>query len=1016
MKKIKKVFKKTFHILWLLTELFFACVIVVAGLTFYILHTSPQDGRFLMPEIEKQVLPKDSGYHIQSDSVIISSDWQKPGLIQIDIENLKILRPDGAVEVALPKALISYDFWHLITLNYMPSMILLKEPYVHLVLTDKGVNLQTAKDDRGQAIDLNWIRRLVRHFLSFRRIDIVNADFSIQDVPHNRTFHFLDGTISFHRWFHFLEKIHFDTSLKSEGIDTRFILEADLNRWNKTLSFQAGIPSINLSTLGYLLSPVKDADFDTQISLKGILNVSPKIAFVPDMVQKINFNVQSLSNGTLNLPEPLTNVYPVKSLNINGVVGQGCRNVKIASSSATLSYGTQATLNVDVKGVADFLKTNDIAHIQTTLKSTVTNVPTAKIGAVWPRGVGTSSHDWVAEHLSKGFAETADFTLYFKGDELTDLYGDILVKGMTVDYLPPMPKIDDVSGHVYLYPDKVHIVTDRGHAGHLQLLSADLWLTDVDIDPSWANIKLKIEGPADEALKLLDSPPLEFVKPYGIDPKKVSGNAQIETELNFRLDTDIEPKDVKASVQAILKNITLSLNTPPLQFTKGDLTLTVQDNVLNVEGKAELFKVPLHLKWTEHFFPTNGIRSVYDISASISSDDLLTDYPDIENWIKGKIGMHLQATQQAQTDLLSGQLLLDATDAYLYSHLLNVVKKEDVPLSVNLAFQNVSSKQGLVQMDVYGQSEGKDILLKGDAVWAKELTVNLEKVQMGQNDFSFYWQNSPLKNALTIKGKSMDLSGIFHLPESFHWDIQTDEKIRSILLDVHLNQLILNEQKPIHNLIISGQRDLQLWHSFHAQADLSSPFILIYDNRKKQFQGGYSDFGDFMDYVGLSKRFDGGAMSLVADQKDNGDLLGDLQVSKIQFKEPGFLMQALTILGIVDAFLGKDMVFDEMKIPFILTPIGDIQLDEAYAAGTSLGITFTGDIQDGKLNLSGAVVPAYGINSLPGKIPLIGYLFRNSTGGGLINVPYSVKGSLFVPETTFHPLGTITPGVLGKLF
>ena len=103
MKFFKKISKRTLKLILHLTELVVAFVGVIGGLILYQLHTSPMDGRFLLPELEKYVLPADSGYHIQAESVIVSSDWHKPGLIQIDIENMQILRPDDTPAVSLPK-------------------------------------------------------------------------------------------------------------------------------------------------------------------------------------------------------------------------------------------------------------------------------------------------------------------------------------------------------------------------------------------------------------------------------------------------------------------------------------------------------------------------------------------------------------------------------------------------------------------------------------------------------------------------------------------------------------------------------------------------------------------------------------------------------------------------------------------------------------------------------------------------------------------------------------------------
>ncbi len=1019
MKRLKKISKRTLKLVLHLTELVLAFVGVIGGLILYQLHISPMDGRFLLPELEKYVLPADSNYRIHADSVIVSSDWHKPGLIQIDIENMQILRPDDTAAVSLPKALFVYDFWDIVTLDYVPSMLRLKQPIINMIVSEEGIKTDSNSDKKTTPLDLKKVRKLIRRFLAFRRVDILDAQLSIQDLSQNKTLTFSDADLIFHRRFHFMEKVRLNSNLKTQNIDTKIMVEADINRLTKTLEFQAGVPKMDLSSLGHILPILKDVKFPTQISVKGELDIAKNISFVPDMVQKIQFNIHSLEKGTLNLPDPLTNIYPIKSLNINGAIGQGLKNIKIASSDIFLDYGTHATLDVVTTGLSEFLSAGDLSYLRTTLKSTVSNVPTEKIPSVWPKGVGTSSHEWVAESLSKGVIETADFRLDFKGDELVDLYGDILAKGVTVDYLSPMPKVDDVNARIYLYPDKVHILTETGKVGDLKLLKGDILLTDVDIDPSWAKIKLNIEGPVAQALKLLDSPPLEFPKDFGIVSEKASGTAQIETDLFFRLDTDIEPKDVQVLAQATLKNAGLVLLDEKLKFSNGNMNISVKDNILDLQGKAELFKIPIYLKWQEHFFPTNSVSSYYDISANISSQNLSQIYPNTTKWMDGDLSIHLTATQQQTTHKFSGQLLVDATDAWLHSFLLNATKEKSLPISMDLRFLNVSSDSGEIQMDILGKGDKnltKNVFMKANVSWDKEFVINIENVKMAQNDFSALLKKSDKALAVQLKGKSLDLSDFSKMPTILQQSKSDSDVIFDMMADIHLDKVILNPKKPIQNFVVSAKRQSNLWQEFHAQADLKDPFILIYDTNQKQFQGSYADFGVLMDYLGLSDRFDGGMMSLRADQKDDGNLSANLSISKIQFKDPGFLIQALTILGIVDAFMGKDIIFDKMEVPFVIKPNFDIEIAEAYAAGTSLGITFTGDIRNSLLNLSGAVIPAYGINSLPGKIPLIGYLFRNSTGGGLINVPYSVTGDLSNPKTSFHPLGTITPGALGRLF
>ena len=136
----------------------------------------------------------------------------------------------------------------------------------------------------------------------------------------------------------------------------------------------------------------------------------------------------------------------------------------------------------------------------------------------------------------------------------------------------------------------------------------------------------------------------------------------------------------------------------------------------------------------------------------------------------------------------------------------------------------------------------------------------------------------------------------------------------------------------------------------------------------------------------------------------------------MNLKDPGFVMQALTIIGILDAFRGKELHFRHASVPFKLTPNFTLMITDGALYGTSLGITFEGFLRQGYMNIKGSVIPAYALNSLPGKIPVIGGLFRTSAHGGLVGASYSIKGAPSTAKIDFHPLSSIAPGILNRLF
>jgi hypothetical protein len=72
------------------------------------------------------------------------------------------------------------------------------------------------------------------------------------------------------------------------------------------------------------------------------------------------------------------------------------------------------------------------------------------------------------------------------------------------------------------------------------------------------------------------------------------------------------------------------------------------------------------------------------------------------------------------------------------------------------------------------------------------------------------------------------------------------------------------------------------------------------------------------------------------------------------------------------------------------------------------------DTNTTKLDMKGVVAPAYALNSILGKIPIIGDIVGGNEG--LIAFNYSVKGTYAEPDVGVNPLSGLTPGFLRGIF
>ena len=184
-----------------------------------------------------------------------------------------------------------------------------------------------------------------------------------------------------------------------------------------------------------------------------------------------------------------------------------------------------------------------------------------------------------------------------------------------------------------------------------------------------------------------------------------------------------------------------------------------------------------------------------------------------------------------------------------------------------------------------------------------------------------------------------------------------------------------------------------------------------------------ADAGAFLRGLDAVHTMQGGTLTLTGTFDDTNAthaLTGKAGVTDFRIRGApalGKLLQAMTLYGLVDVVSGPGLGFSTLTAPFVLLD-DDLELRDARAFSPSLGMTVKGhlDMHAEIANIEGTIVPAYFFNSLLGKIPLFGGVFRGEEGGGLFAARYTIKGSLNDPSVFVNPLSMLTPGFLRGIF
>lgn len=170
------------------------------------------------------------------------------------------------------------------------------------------------------------------------------------------------------------------------------------------------------------------------------------------------------------------------------------------------------------------------------------------------------------------------------------------------------------------------------------------------------------------------------------------------------------------------------------------------------------------------------------------------------------------------------------------------------------------------------------------------------------------------------------------------------------------------------------------------------------------------------DAFGLGVGADGGKVRVEAVRQDDR-ITGTVSVGEFQMVDaPVFLqlLQTVTVLGLLEQIAGGGGVaFSRFDAEFTLAD-GVLDIRNGVAQGLTLGVTVEGaiDTRNQVLQLRGALLPAYALNQLLSRVPVIDRIITGADSTGVFVADYAVTGPAADPDIAVSPLQFLVPGIL----
>lgn len=994
----------------------------------WLLSIGPISLGFLSPYFEETLRQSESGYQVEFDDVVLAwAGWKRT--LDVRIVGVRILGRDGAPVAIFPRVSVGLSGRALLRGDVVLNSVEIFDVRARVVRRldgslDFGLRSDSDEvDTEGGGFGAELVAGLLRPpdpqgttgYL--RRLSILDADIVLIDeasrtewrVPRasvvlRRGDEGITGSAEIDleigdRLANLTVQGEYDAAKRAVYVDLRFsnLVPADLARQGEALA-----------ALAPLKTPLGGAVTFT-LDLDGALS-------------GVTFDIAG-GPGRLDLPDHFDDPVDIQRLRLQGRLEDGLDRVRLESALVDLGGPV-----VRLSGNASW--TEKGAGV--TVVGTIENLSVADLKRLWPAEAGSSAREWVRGNLLGGRIPEARFAIDFPpgamaGEGLPEdaVSLDFSFQDVTAVFYQPLPPLTEARGTAHLSVQSLTLSVAEAKLAGLVVSEGSVRITGLDQEDQFGEMGLVITGPTSALMTVLDREPLGFARDVGLDPNTLGGMSATRMRFHMPLRRDLHTREIRYSAAANLTDASIPGLFGSYDLSHGTLVLKVDGASVHIAGTAALNGAPVEISWQRVFEPSDGVRSRISLVGTFDDAQREALFLPLGEYLKGPVGVTMDIWEdEKKRHRADVRLALDGTRMVVPE--LRWQKPAGVGGAARLAIREADD--GLV-VDTVKLSAG-DLAMEGrislDREW-KLRALDLSRLTVGGPEGTDVGLALRPRDDggydLALQGPRFDLRPYL----AAAGEAQREKPGAPLAVSARLGHLVLEDGQALTGVNVTGFHDGVLWKSVTGTGTLvdAGPveFDLVSRKDRRELTVRAADAGLVARALGLFGSARGGTLEMravIRDDLPGAPVQGRLMVENFKLVDAPMLasifsVASLTALG--DLLRGDGVSFEQLSVPFTMID-GKVTLTEARAFGPAFGITADGvfDREKGTADLRGTIAPAYTLNSLPGKIPILGRLLVGKEGEGLFALTYTMKGTLKNPRIVVNPLSALAPGFLRRLF
>ena len=635
---------------------------------------------------------------------------------------------------------------------------------------------------------------------------------------------------------------------------------------------------------------------------------------------------------------------------------------------------------------------------------------------IWPDALKPNLRKWIDENIQRITLDDINLAVRSTGGGPPDVYVDFQYRDADLKVLKTMPPVRGASGYASLIRNQFRVAAESGRitadqGGDVDVSGTGFIALDTTQKQSPALARVRLSGTATAAASLLDREPLRVFTKARLPVDLADGRVEAQGNVRFRMKPKLLPEEVRFDAAGHLLDVRTTQFIEGKEIRADSLHVTADNAQVEISGAATVGALPVEGRWHAPL----GQKTAG------------------ESWIEGTAELSQRAVDEFDIGLPDGSvsgrgtarfeiaLARDRPPRLTLSSDLRGVELTAAPLG----WRKRAATTGALELtaDLTSPPVVDGLRLKADGLTAEgDISLSpeggLDVMRLSSFAVGEWLQGTgALRGRGPGRAPAVEMySGWFdmrHMPRSLDRPGAGGDSgpITARLDRVQVTDSLyltgVQAEMTDQGLGMSGQ----FAGALKGVAPVSGRLIPHENGTAVEVTSPRG--GQLAAAMGVVRAATRGELELsLVPHKTRGVYDGVLKIANIKVQRVPViaeLLNAISVIGLIEQLDGPGILFTEVYSRFRLTP-EQMLIGEASAVGPSLGISADGTYTyDGaRFDIQGAVSPIYAVNFIGRPI--------SKRGEGLIGFNYTMRGTTERPEFSVNPLSALTPGFFREIF